>query len=155
MCLLFCWQLETWIHVFCCAYIFLVRVKNGRFTQNATVSLRSSIVQAQLASLPPLDVPKKPIGLASPTGFVKLGESAEKDAASREDLAKLSKDTSGLLKVSHKLMWKHWHCLVTWLTLSGHMTYIVWSHDHVLYVSVYVQGPKWKQVPALSCFILI
>ena len=59
-------------------------------------------VQAQLASLPPLDVPKKPTGLASPTGFVKLGECADKDAASREDLAKLSKDTSGLLKVGHQ-----------------------------------------------------
>ena len=55
----------------------------------------STYVQAQLASLPRLDVPKKPTGL-----FVKLCESSDTDAASREDLTKLAKDANGLLKVS-------------------------------------------------------
>ena len=55
----------------------------------------STSVQAQLASLPRLDVPKKPTGL-----FVKLCESCDTDAASSEDLTKLAKDANGLLKVS-------------------------------------------------------
>ena len=59
----------------------------------------STSLQAKLASLPRLNVPKKPTGLSSPTGFVKLCESSDRDAASREDLTKLAKDANGLLKV--------------------------------------------------------
>ena len=48
--------------------------------------------------LAPLHLPKKPVGMASQTGTVKIGESPG-DEATREDLHKLSKDTSQLLTV--------------------------------------------------------
>lgn len=53
-----------------------------------------------MARLPPLIVPRKPIGMAHQTGTVKIGETAVSDVdASQEDLQKLSKDASQLLKV--------------------------------------------------------
>lgn len=51
-----------------------------------------------MAALPPLQVPKKPIGLASATGTVPIGEVPDGDAA-KTDLNKLIKRTKDLLTV--------------------------------------------------------
>ena len=64
--------------------------------------LLGSKMKQQLASLAPLQVPKKPMGLASTTGTVSLGEILGQDPA-REDMRKLTKDTNSLLNVSDKI----------------------------------------------------
>jgi dynactin 1 len=56
----------------------------------------SFFLQDQMAQLPPLLLPKKPVGMANPTGTVSMTESMNTDS----NLQKLSKDTSQLLKVS-------------------------------------------------------
>lgn len=50
-----------------------------------------------MASLPPLQVPKKPVGLASATGHVAIGEVTD---PCKTDLNKLVKRTKDLLQVS-------------------------------------------------------
>ena len=59
--------------------------------------LQTAILQEKLASLPPLHVPKKPIGLQSSTGTLSLDELG---GEASEDLKKLSKDAHNVLGAS-------------------------------------------------------
>ena len=58
---------------------------------------QTAILQEKLASLPPLCVPKKPIGLQSSTGTLSLDELG---GEASEDLKKLSKDAHNVLGAS-------------------------------------------------------
>ena len=51
-----------------------------------------------MASLPPLKVPKKPVGLESPTGLVSIGQLPD-STAGKNELNMLLKKTSALLAV--------------------------------------------------------
>ncbi|XP_013412801.1 dynactin subunit 1 isoform X3 [Lingula anatina] len=64
--------------------------------KNENVRLKGQKMMDQLASLPPLRVPKKPVGLASTTGLIKMGEAPE-GAHGIESLNRLSKKTSAML----------------------------------------------------------
>ena len=63
------------------------------------IELMTDVLQAQLRGLTPLKVPRKPVGLKSQTGTVKIGDMPAEDEATQEDIHKLSRDTGKLLKV--------------------------------------------------------
>ncbi len=56
-------------------------------------------LQTQLASLAPLRVPRKPVGVASKTGHVEIGNLPE-DTPGKTQLSKLARQTASLLAVS-------------------------------------------------------
>ena len=62
------------------------------------------ILQEKIASLPPLRVPKKPIGLQSSTGTMSLDELGGEGS---EDLKKLSKDAHNVLGVSYMSFYRY------------------------------------------------
>lgn len=59
-----------------------------------------SLLQAVMDELPPLIVPKKPVGIASPTGFVPIEvKDAEKATPQANQLSNLVNRSGKLMKV--------------------------------------------------------
>lgn len=73
-----------------------------RHVKQDNLRLKASKMRDQMARLPPLVVPKKPIGLGSKTGTVTLGEPVE-GGQGKVELGSLVKQTADLLQCVHKL----------------------------------------------------
>ncbi|BFZ01398.1 hypothetical protein BsWGS_04438 [Bradybaena similaris] len=73
-----------------------------QYNKQELIRLKAERMKKQMAALPPLQVPKKPIGLASATGTVPIGEVPDGDSA-KTDLNKLIKRTKDLLTEANKL----------------------------------------------------
>ncbi|CAG5131150.1 unnamed protein product, partial [Candidula unifasciata] len=67
-----------------------------QYNKQELIRLKAERMKKQMAALPPLQVPKKPVGLASATGTVPIGEVPDGDSA-KTDLNKLIKRTKDLL----------------------------------------------------------
>lgn len=72
------------------------------FTKQENIRLQGNKMREQLAKLPPLKVPKKPVGIQSSTGMVKLGDLPE-TVPGKSDLTSLSKETVQLFNEVNKL----------------------------------------------------
>ncbi len=70
--------------------------------KDENIRLASERMKAQMARLPPLRVPKKPTGMGSQTGLVKIGDVNEKDVE-KDDLKSLTRNTNHLLTVTFNL----------------------------------------------------
>ncbi|XP_067656587.1 dynactin subunit 1-like isoform X2 [Haliotis asinina] len=73
-----------------------------RFVKSENLRLRASKMRNQLASLPPLRVPTKPMGMANKTGHVDIGDLPENVPGTTE-LSKLARKTASLLAEANKL----------------------------------------------------
>ncbi|XP_041476320.1 dynactin subunit 1-like isoform X6 [Lytechinus variegatus] len=80
-----------------------------RHVKHENIRLRAQKMKSIMDELPPLKVPKKPVGIASPTGFVKLETeaSSEKEedttASPSKDVAQLTRNTRKLMQDLHNL----------------------------------------------------
>ncbi|XP_059148678.1 dynactin subunit 1-like isoform X2 [Physella acuta] len=71
-----------------------------QYNKQELIQLKAERMKKIMASLPPLQVPKKPVGLASATGHVAIGEVTD---PCKTDLNKLVKRTKDLLQEANKL----------------------------------------------------
>ncbi|CAL1528730.1 unnamed protein product [Lymnaea stagnalis] len=71
-----------------------------QYNKQELIRLKAERMKKQMASLPPLNVPKKPTGLASTTGAVVIGDVPD---GSKTDLSKLLKRTKDLLSSANNL----------------------------------------------------
>ncbi|CAH1783867.1 unnamed protein product [Owenia fusiformis] len=67
-----------------------------KFVKHENIRLKGEKMKVKLAGLPDLQVPKKPTGLKSNTGFIPLGE-LPVEIQGGQDLQKLSKQTNSLM----------------------------------------------------------
>ncbi|KAJ8316870.1 hypothetical protein KUTeg_004774 [Tegillarca granosa] len=73
--------------------LYIASLKEAlNFTKQENIRLQGNKMREQLAKLPPLKVPKKPVGIQSSTGMVKLGDLPE-TVPGKSDLTSLSKET--------------------------------------------------------------
>ncbi|XP_041368819.1 dynactin subunit 1-like isoform X2 [Gigantopelta aegis] len=73
-----------------------------RVVKNENIRLTADKLKKTMASLPPLKVPKKPVGLASPTGLVSVGQLPD-STLGKNEINILLKKTSTLLADANKL----------------------------------------------------
>ncbi|XP_046576872.1 dynactin subunit 1-like isoform X2 [Haliotis rubra] len=73
-----------------------------RFVKGENLRLRASKMRNQLASLPPLRIPSKPMGMANKTGQVDIGDLPE-NVPGKTELSKLARKTASLLAEANKL----------------------------------------------------
>ncbi|XP_054715977.1 dynactin subunit 1-like [Uloborus diversus] len=71
--------------------------------KNENLRLQNERMMNQLANLPPLKIPAKPIGLASTTGFRNMVDLEEEESFVSNDIIELSKRSKTLLHKAHNL----------------------------------------------------
>ncbi|XP_071090432.1 dynactin subunit 1-like isoform X3 [Haliotis cracherodii] len=73
-----------------------------RFVKSENLRLKASKMKNQLASLPSLRIPSKPIGMANQTGHVDIGDLPD-NVPGKSELSKLARKTASLLAEANKL----------------------------------------------------